>query len=127
MDKRADNWAFGVLLFEMLSGRRPFAGATLTDVLAAVVTAEPDWGLLPAGTPPSLVRPWFAGACRRTCVTGCATSATPVIEIDALIGGAASDSGATVAATELQRRRRRVGGRPRRLSAPRRPGSPSGS
>ena len=56
VDRRADNWAFGVLLFEMLSGRRPFAGATLTDVLAAVVTAEPDWRLLPAATPPSLVR-----------------------------------------------------------------------
>ncbi|MGH9175341.1 MAG: protein kinase domain-containing protein, partial [Vicinamibacterales bacterium] len=56
VDKRADNWAFGVLLFEMLSGRRPFAGATLTDVLAAVVTAEPDWRLLPASTPPALVR-----------------------------------------------------------------------
>ena len=56
MDKRADNWAFGVVLFEMLSGRRPFVGATLTDVLAAVVTAEPDWRLLPAATPPSLAR-----------------------------------------------------------------------
>ena len=44
------------ILFEMLSGRRPFAGATLTDVLAAVVTAEPDWSVLPATTPRALVR-----------------------------------------------------------------------
>jgi Tol biopolymer transport system component/predicted Ser/Thr protein kinase len=51
VDRRADIWSFGVLLFEMLSGRRPFAGATLTDVLAAVVSTEPDWTWLPASTP----------------------------------------------------------------------------
>ncbi len=51
IDRRADIWSFGVVLFEMLAGRRPFAGATLTDVLAAVTTTEPDWTLLPAGTP----------------------------------------------------------------------------
>ncbi len=56
LDKRADIWAFGVLLFEMLSGRRPFVGPTLTDLLVVVVSAQPDWSVLPAGTPPSLVR-----------------------------------------------------------------------
>ena len=56
VDKRADIWAFGVMLFEMLSGARPFAGATVTDVLAAVVSAEPDWTRLPAGTPVALVQ-----------------------------------------------------------------------
>ncbi len=56
VDKRADIWAFGVMLFEMLSGTRPFAGATLTDTLAAVMTAEPDWTRLPAGTPAALVQ-----------------------------------------------------------------------
>ena len=56
VDKRADIWAFGVMLFEMLSGARPFAGATVLDLLAAVVTAEPDWTSLPAGTPPSVER-----------------------------------------------------------------------
>ena len=54
VDKRADIWAFGVMLVEMLSGRRPFEGATLTDVLAAVVTNEPDLTRLPAGTPAPL-------------------------------------------------------------------------
>lgn len=51
VDKRADIWAFGVLLFEMLTGRRLFSGESITDVLAAVVTREPDFGALPTATP----------------------------------------------------------------------------
>jgi Tol biopolymer transport system component len=51
VDKRADVWAFGVVLFEMLSGRRLFAGETVTDILAAVVREEIDWSALPADTP----------------------------------------------------------------------------
>ncbi len=51
VDKRADVWAFGVVLFEMLTGQRLFAGATVSDTLAAVLTREPDWTTLPAGTP----------------------------------------------------------------------------
>jgi eukaryotic-like serine/threonine-protein kinase len=54
VDKRADIWAFGVVLFEMLTGKPCFAGETVTDVLAAVVKAEPDWALLPAATPARL-------------------------------------------------------------------------
>ena len=56
VDKRADIWAFGVMLFEMLAGRRPFEGDTLADVLAAVFTAEPDLTVLPAATPPAIVQ-----------------------------------------------------------------------
>lgn len=56
VDKRADIWAFGAILFEMVSGRRPFDGGTVTDVLAAVVTTDPDWSLVPATTPQPLVR-----------------------------------------------------------------------
>jgi len=52
VDKRADIWAFGVVLFEMLAGQTCFTGDTITDLLAAVVRAEPDWAKLPAGTPP---------------------------------------------------------------------------
>jgi Tol biopolymer transport system component/predicted Ser/Thr protein kinase len=56
VDRRADVWSFGVLLFEMLAGAPPFAGATLTDVLAAVISTEPDWQQLPTDTPPELAR-----------------------------------------------------------------------
>ncbi|CAN5661857.1 hypothetical protein BH18ACI5_BH18ACI5_00830 [soil metagenome] len=56
VDKRADIWAFGVVLYEMLAGRSAFAGETVTDIIAAVVTREVDWSALPAATPASIRR-----------------------------------------------------------------------
>src|SRR5215471_17535225 len=55
VDKRSDIWAFGCLLFEMLSGRQSFKGETLTDTLASVVRGEPDWEELPKDTPVRIV------------------------------------------------------------------------
>ncbi len=54
VDKRTDIWAFGCVFFEMLSGRRAFTGETSTDVFAAILSAEPNWSMLPAATPPRL-------------------------------------------------------------------------
>jgi Tol biopolymer transport system component len=54
VDKRADIWAFGVVLFEMLSGRPLFAADTVSDTLAGVLKTEVDFGALPAATPPAL-------------------------------------------------------------------------
>jgi serine/threonine protein kinase/Tol biopolymer transport system component len=51
VDKRADIWAFGCVLYEMLIGRQAFSGESTTDVLASVVQREPDWSLLPANLP----------------------------------------------------------------------------
>lgn len=56
VDRRADIWAFGVVLFEMLTGRRAFAGDTASDVLASVLKFDPDWSALPSSTPPPIVR-----------------------------------------------------------------------
>ena len=54
VDRRADLWAFGCVLYEMLTRQRAFGGDTPTDVLAAVVTTEPDWTRLPAETPAAI-------------------------------------------------------------------------
>ena len=54
VDKRADIWAFGVVLFEMVTGQRLFKGDEIPDVLAAVLRQDVNWAALPSGTPPRL-------------------------------------------------------------------------
>ena len=56
VDKRADIWAFGVVFYEMLTGRRAFEGEDVSDTLATVLKFDPDWSQLPADTPPSIRR-----------------------------------------------------------------------
>ena len=56
VDKRTDLWAFGVVLWEMLTGARLFEGATVSDALAAVLRAEPPWATLPTSTPAGIKR-----------------------------------------------------------------------
>ena len=61
VDKRADIWAFGCVLYEMLTGRRAFDGDDVTMVMASIVKSEPDWNALPAETPDAV----------RTVLRGC--------------------------------------------------------
>ncbi|MDH3227316.1 MAG: serine/threonine protein kinase, partial [Thermoleophilia bacterium] len=56
LDRRTDLWSFGCVLYEMLAGRPAFPGETVTDVLSAVISREPDRDALPQATPPSLRR-----------------------------------------------------------------------
>jgi Tol biopolymer transport system component len=55
-DRRADVWAFGVVLFEMLTGRQAFTGETPSEVMASVMKEEPSWTTVPASLPPSIRR-----------------------------------------------------------------------
>jgi serine/threonine-protein kinase len=54
VDRRADIWAFGAVVYEMLTGRRAFEGEDISDLLVAVLSRDVDLGALPAGTPPRL-------------------------------------------------------------------------
>ena len=56
VDRRADIWAYGVVLYEMLTSRRAFPGEDVSETLASVLKSEPDWSALPGATPPSVRR-----------------------------------------------------------------------
>ena len=71
VDKRADIWAFGVVLYEMLTGRRAFEGEDVSSILAAVIQSEPRWDGVPAN-----VRRLLESVLKKIRRSGCAISAT---------------------------------------------------
>ena len=75
VDKRADIWAFGCVLFEMLTGQRAFAGDDVQETFVAIMRDEPDWARLPAALSPALGSS-FGVAFRRIRGGACRTSAT---------------------------------------------------
>jgi serine/threonine protein kinase/Tol biopolymer transport system component len=96
VDKRTDIWAFGCVLYELLTGKQAFHGEDVTDILAAVVRAEPDWQALPAKIPPAIRT--LLNRCLRKDRRQRISDATDVrIEIEDAIA-APKDSGATQAA-----------------------------
>jgi len=93
VDKRTDIWAFGCVLYEMLTGRTVFAGETVSDHTAAIVERDPDWAALPVTMPLSIRR------LLRRCLEKESARRLPDIAVARLeIDDAASDPGGTAGA-----------------------------
>ena len=91
-DKRADIWAFGCVLYEMVTATRAFGGAEVSDTLAAILRADPDWSALPTTSPPAL-RKMLARCLDKDRKKRLADMADVRFEIDeALTAPAASDA-----------------------------------
>jgi len=103
VDTRTDIWAFGCVLYEMLSGRRAFPGDSLTDTLAHVIEREPDWGALPETTP-GIVRRLLERCLRKDVRRRLHDIADARIEIDDAI---AAPAGGTTIGSDRQRGRLR--------------------
>jgi Tol biopolymer transport system component len=102
VDKRADIWALGCVLYELLTGRRAFGGDNVTDTIAAVVRGEPDWTLLPGDTPAS-IRRLLRRCLEKDRKRRLADAADARLEIESAQSPAADDAG-IVAAPQHARR-----------------------
>jgi serine/threonine-protein kinase len=98
-DKRADIWAFGCVLYEMLTGKRGFQGEDLSETLAFVLTKEPDWTALPAATP-APVRALLRRCVERDVRKRVADASTLLFVLDEGLVGPASAFAATTADKE---------------------------
>jgi len=104
VDRRADVWAFGCVLYELLTAKRPFEGETVTDVLARVVQSEPDWDALPADTPPR-IRALLKRCLRKDALRRLRDAGDARVEIEDVLSGEGDPlMTATGAATSAPRR-----------------------
>jgi Tol biopolymer transport system component len=99
VDKRADIWAFGVVLYEMLSGRSMFAADTVSDTLAGVLKTEIDFAKLPASTPPA-IRRLLRRCLERNPKNRLHDIADARIVIDEILAGTAQESDTTPVARQ---------------------------
>jgi serine/threonine protein kinase len=105
VDRRADIWAFGVVLFEMLTGTRAFRGDDITDTIVAVVSKEPDWSLLPADA--TAIRPLIARCLKKDPKVRMRDIGEARLQIDELLSGAGTIAAAT-SSTYTDRSSRRM-------------------
>jgi dipeptidyl aminopeptidase/acylaminoacyl peptidase len=96
VDKRTDIWAFGCVLYEMLTGRRLFEGEDASETMAFVITREPDWKALPPSTPAS-IRKLLRRCLERNRAKRLADIADAKLEIDEAIAEPQTAQGAAVA------------------------------
>ena len=102
-DRRADIWAFGVVLVEMLTGRQLFEGETISDTLASVLKSDPDWSALPAGTP-ARVRALARRCLEKSPRQRLRDIGEARILLDAVLGGEPEEAAPAVAAAVAPRR-----------------------
>ena len=100
VDKRTDIWAFGCVVYEMLTGHVAFAGTTLSDTIAAILGREPDWSVLPSATPASTRR--LLHRCLQKDVTRRLRDIGDArVEIDEVLAGAPEEIGGALIARRV--------------------------
>jgi serine/threonine protein kinase len=103
VDRRADIWAFGCVLYEMLTGKKAFDGEAVTDTLAAILTKEPDWTLLPSATP-ARVRVLLQRCLQKDSKQRLRDIGDARISLDEVLSGAPESAPSLVAAPPVWRR-----------------------
>jgi len=99
VDRRADIWAFGAVLFEMLTGTRAFRGEDVTDTIVSVISKEPDWSLVP-GTTPAGLRRLLTRCLKKDVKTRLQAIGDARVQLDDLLSGAPEDGGSATSTTQ---------------------------